>query len=202
MSQRVAVLASGSGSNLQALLDASDLGAEVVLVASDRADAGALARAEAAGVPTRRVPFSRGDDRERWAADLAEAVGEASPGLVVLAGFMRVLPASFVVRWPILNVHPSLLPAFPGARAVEEALAWGVKVTGATVHLVDEQVDHGPIVAQEAVGVEDDDDVARLHARIQQVEHRLLPEAVRLHADGRLRVEGRRVRVLAASEEL
>ena len=196
MSQRLAVLASGSGSNLQTLLDARDLGAEIVLVASDRPGAGALERAEAARVPTRCVPFSKGDDRERWAAELAEEVGGAAPDLVVLAGFMRVLPGGFVARWPILNVHPSLLPAFPGARAVEEALAWGVKVTGATVHFVDEQVDHGPIVAQEAVPVAEDDDVASLHARIQAAEHRLLPEAVRLHGAGRLRVEGRRVRVL------
>ncbi|QBI20605.1 phosphoribosylglycinamide formyltransferase [Egibacter rhizosphaerae] len=196
MSSRLVVLASGSGSNLQALLDAPDLAPEIALVASDRAGATALERAARAGIATSCVPFRGSEDRDAWAEELGEAVAAAAPDLVVLAGFMRVLPPPFVRRWPMFNVHPSLLPAFPGARAVEAALEWGVKVSGATVHFVDEEVDHGPIVAQEAVPVTPDDDAASLHARIQTVEHRLLPAAVRLHAEGRLRSEGRRVHVV------
>jgi phosphoribosylglycinamide formyltransferase 1 len=111
---------------------------------------------------------------------------------------MKILSGAFVTRWPTINVHPSILPAFPGGRAVEDALAWGAKVTGCTVHYVDEQVDHGPIIAQEAVPILDGDDRATLHARIQAVEHRLLPEAVRLFCAGRLLVEDRSVRILPA----
>jgi phosphoribosylglycinamide formyltransferase-1 len=110
---------------------------------------------------------------------------------------MRVLSAEFVDRWPVVNVHPSLLPAFPGARAVEDALAWGVKLVGATVHFVDEQVDHGPIIAQEAVAVRADDTATSLHARVQAVEHHLLPDAVRAYCTGRLKIEGRHVRIIS-----
>jgi phosphoribosylglycinamide formyltransferase 1 len=192
---RVVVLVSGSGSNLQALLDDPAIGPGVVGVLSDRADAGGLTRAARAGVTQRAVVPADFPARLAWEAALAAAVAAQRPQLVVLAGFMRILSAAFVQRWPILNVHPSLLPAFPGARAVEEALAWGVKLTGCTVHFVDEQVDHGPIVAQEAVPVAAGDSAATLHARIQEVEHRLLPAAVRLFLDGRLAVDGRHVRI-------
>ena len=194
--RRIAVLVSGSGSNLQVLLDAPDLGADVVLVASDRAGAGGLDRARRAGVAAVAVAPADHPDRPTWEAALADVVAGAEPDVVVLAGFMRILSAAFVVRWPILNVHPALLPAFPGAHGVRDALAWGVKVTGATVHYVDEHVDHGPIVLQGAVDVREDDDEATLHARIQAVEHRLLPEAVRLHCSDRLRIEGRTTRIL------
>jgi phosphoribosylglycinamide formyltransferase-1 len=193
--KRVVVLASGAGSNLRALL-AADLGAEVVLVVSDRADAGALRLAGEAGIGTAVVPLA--GDRAAWDARLIEAVAAARPDLVVLAGFMRVLGAEFVRRFPTLNVHPSLLPAFPGAHAVAEALAWGVRVSGATVHLVDELVDHGPVVAQEAVTVEPDDTVETLHVRIKAVEHRLLPACVALFCADRLAVDGRHVKVLPA----
>ena len=192
--QRLVVLASGSGTNLQALLDAPDLGGEVVGVVSDRADAGALARARRHGLPADTVVL--GDDREAWEADLAEAVAAHTPDLVILAGFMRVLSGKFVHRWPLVNVHPSLLPAFPGAHAIDDALAWGVKLTGATVHFVDEQVDHGPIIAQEAVEVRPDDTAVSLHARVQAVEHRLLPACVRAFCAGRLHIDGRHVRTM------
>jgi phosphoribosylglycinamide formyltransferase 1 len=195
MTRRIVVLISGSGSNLQALLDAADLGGEVVRVVADRPEAGGLERARGAGVDAVAVPLGAHHDRPAWEAALAAVVADAAPDLVVLAGFMRILSGDFVTRWPTLNVHPSLLPAFPGARAVEEALAWGVKLTGCTVHFVDEQVDHGPIVAQEAVAVLDDDDRDVLHARIQALEHRLLPAAVRLFCTDRLTLDDRTVRV-------
>jgi phosphoribosylglycinamide formyltransferase-1 len=134
-------------------------------------------------------------DRGVWEADLRAEVAGCRPDLVVLGGFMRVLSADFVHRWPIVNVHPSLLPAFPGAHAIRDALEWGVKVVGATVHFVDEQVDHGPIIAQQAVAVRAGDTVASLHARVQQVEHQLLPDAVRAFCAGRLSIEGRHVRI-------
>jgi phosphoribosylglycinamide formyltransferase 1 len=195
--RRIVVLASGSGSNLQALLDADDLGGRIVLVASDRASAGALQRAAAAGVDTATVEPAEHADRRTWDAALRARVAEAQPDVVVLAGFMRVLSADWIEAWPLLNTHPSLLPAFPGARAVEDALAHGVKVTGATVHLVVEAVDAGPIVAQAPVEVRPDDTVETLHARIRAVEHRLLPQAVRWLCDDRLVVDGRHVRLRA-----
>ena len=191
--RRVVVLISGAGSNLRALLDA-DLGADVVLVVSDRADAGGLQMAHEAGVPTAVVALASFPDRETWETALAGYITEAAPDLVVLAGFMRILSGAVVQRWPMLNVHPSLLPAFPGARAVRDALEHGVKVTGATVHFVDELVDHGPIVAQEAVPVRPDDDEETLHARIKHSEHRLLADAVAAFCNDRLRVTGRLVR--------
>jgi len=193
--KRLVVLVSGKGSNLQALLDAPDLGGSVRLVVSDRR-CYALERAAAAGVSVVCVELADYPDRKAWEVALADAVAAAEPDLVVLAGFMRILSGDFVRRWPVVNIHPSLLPAFPGAHAVADALAWGVKVTGVTVHIVDEEVDHGPIILQEAVPVEPDDTEATLHARLQEVEHRLLPEAVRLLCHGRIVVEDRHVRIL------
>jgi len=193
---RLVVLISGSGSNLQALLDRGpDLGGQIALVVSDRHDAYGLERAAAAGVPAAVVSPKDHADRPAWEAALGDAVAAAAPDLVVLAGFMRILPAAFVSRWPVLNVHPSLLPAFPGARAVEEALAWGVKLTGCTVHFVDEKVDNGPIVAQECIPVLPGDTPESLHERIKAVEHRLLPECVTLFCRGRIAVDGRHVRI-------
>ena len=195
MGKRIVVLASGAGSNLAALLDA-DLAGRVVAVVSDREGAGALTRAGEASVPAECVPYRGQPDRAAWADALAERVAEHEPDLLVLAGFMRILPPSFVSRWPTLNVHPSLLPAFPGAHAVEAALEWGVKVTGSTVHFVDEEVDHGPIVLQAPVEVRAGDDRESLHERIRTVEHELLPRAVSLFCADRLRTEGRCVRIL------
>lgn len=198
MQARVAVLASGRGTNLQALLEDPAVGPRVALVASDRDDAPALKRARAAGVPAEHVDPAKHPDRTSFGRSLLEVLERHRIDVVALAGFMRILDGAVVHRYRgrMLNVHPSLLPAFPGAHAVRDALAWGAKVTGVTVHLVDEEVDHGPIVLQEAVPVRDGDDEASLHARIQEVEHRLYPRAVRLLLDGRLTVDGRRVRAL------
>jgi len=194
---RIAILVSGSGSNLQAILDerAADPAypAEPVVVISDNPDAYGLVRAAAADVPTEVVAWSDHPDRSLFTAAICESAKRHGAEALVLAGFMRILSAQAVADFPIINVHPSILPAFPGAHAPEEALAFGVKMTGVTVHFVDEKVDHGPIIAQEAIAVEAGDTPERLHARIQAVEHRLYPEVVRAFAEGRLVVEGRHV---------
>ncbi|CAN5296136.1 phosphoribosylglycinamide formyltransferase [soil metagenome] len=198
MRPRIAVLVSGSGSNLQALLDAGDLHGDLVLVASDKADAHGLTRAAGAGIPTAVVAMADHPDRPSWEQALIATVAEAAPDLVVLAGFMRILSAGFVSRWPTVNVHPSLLPAFAGAHAPADAIRWGVKVSGVTVHYVDEQVDHGPIIAQQAVPVLPGDTTESLHARIQAVEHQLLPSVVTAICQGRVTVTGRHVDVAGA----
>jgi phosphoribosylglycinamide formyltransferase-1 len=203
--KRVVVLVSGHGSNLQALLDAAagpGAGMAVVLVAADRPDAYGLERARRAGVATAVVRPADHPDRRAFDRALLELVAAARPDVVCLAGFMRILGPEFVRAFPdrVVNTHPSLLPAFRGAHAVRDALAYGVKVSGCTVHLVDEEVDHGPVLFQAVVPVQDGDDEARLHERIKAEEHRLLPAAVRLVAEGRVRVEGRRARVLQAQE--
>jgi phosphoribosylglycinamide formyltransferase 1 len=197
-SKRVVVLASGNGSNLQALLDAAAApGADlaVVLVASDRPDAYALERGRLARVDTAVVRPADHPDRQAFDRTLRDLVAAARPDAVCLAGFMRILGPDFVRAFPdrIVNTHPSLLPAFRGAHAVRDALAYGVRVSGCTVHLVDEQVDHGPVLFQAAVPVEDGDDESSLHERIKREEHRLLPLAVGLVASGRVRTDGRRV---------
>ena len=198
--RRVAVLVSGHGSNLQALLDAAadpGAGMAVVLVAADRPDAFGLERARRAGIDTAVVRPADHPDRPAFDLALRDRVAAARPDVVCLAGFMRILGPSFVRAFPdrIVNTHPSLLPAFRGAHAVRDALAYGVKVTGCTVHLVDEEVDHGPVLFQAHVPVEPGDDEDRLHQRIKREEHRLLPLAVRLLAEGRVRVEGRWARI-------
>jgi phosphoribosylglycinamide formyltransferase-1 len=204
--RRMVVLVSGHGSNLQSLMDAAadpSYGAEVVLVASDRPGAYGLERARAAGVETAVVRPVDFPDRAAFDEALTGVVAAARPDVVCLAGFMRILGPRFVRSFPdrIVNTHPSLLPAFRGAHAVRDALAYGVRVTGCTVHLVDEEVDHGPVLMQAPVAVEDGDDEASLHDRIKQEEHRLLPAAVRLVAHGRVRLDGRRARLLAGGPE-
>ena len=203
--KRVVVLVSGQGSNLKALLDAAaEPGSRmaVVLVAADRPEAYGLERARLAGVEVAVVRPADHPDRPAFDRALRDLVAAARPDAVCLAGFMRILGPDFVRAFPdrIVNTHPSLLPAFRGAHAVREALAYGVKVSGCTVHLVDEEVDHGPVLFQAAVPVQDDDDEDRLHERIKREEHRLLPAAVRLVAGGRVRVDGRRTRVTDAGE--
>jgi phosphoribosylglycinamide formyltransferase 1 len=183
------VLISGSGSNLQALIDDPEI--DVACVVSTRADAGGVARAERAMVPV----LVSTDERE--SADFLERHGA---GLVVLAGYMRILSPEFVARFSgrMLNVHPSLLPAFPGSSSVRDALDHGVRVTGVTVHLIDDDhvnADSGPIVLQEALPVSYDDRPEDVTDRLHEIEHRLLPQAVKLFAAGRITVEGRRVRV-------
>jgi phosphoribosylglycinamide formyltransferase-1 len=187
----IGVLASGAGTNLQALLDTVHLeeAMRVAAVASDKADAPALERARAREVPTRVFSRSEFPDRVARDAAIADWLAEQGVGLVVLAGYMQLLSAGFLARFPdrVVNVHPALLPAFPGIDAVSQALAYGVKVSGVTVHLVDEGVDTGPILLQEAIAVDGLADREALHARLRPLEHRLLPEAVRLLARGAVR---------------
>ncbi|GAY10107.1 phosphoribosylglycinamide formyltransferase [Pseudonocardia sp. N23] len=193
---RIVVLASGTGTLLQALLDAvADPGypGGVVAVGSDRTDVGALDRARAAGVDTFSVPVSAHPDRAAWDVALTEAVAAHRPDLVVSAGFMKILGPAFLagITCPMINTHPALLPAFPGAHPVRDALARGVKISGATVHLVDSGVDTGPILAQEAVPVLPGDTEAELHERIKITERRLLVGTVAaLVRDGRDRTRG------------
>ncbi|WP_249051483.1 phosphoribosylglycinamide formyltransferase [Cellulomonas fimi] len=196
--RRLVVLVSGAGSNLAALLAAHDdasYGARVVGVVSDNPAAGGLELARAAGVPTAVVAPRDFAERADWDRGLAEAVAVFRPELVVSAGFMRILGTAFLERFPgcVLNTHPALLPSFPGAHGVRDALAHGVTVTGCTLHVVDAGVDTGPIVAQAAVAVEPDDDEASLHERIKVVERALLVDWVGRIARGALTVEGRRV---------
>ncbi len=202
---RVAVLVSGGGTNLQALLDAAaagDLPARIVRVVSDRRSAVALERARGAGVPTRVVRPRDFAERAGFDAALAAALAESGADLVVHAGFMRIVGPAYLAAWSgrCVNVHPSLLPAFPGLDAPRQALEYGVRYSGCTVHFVDEGVDTGPVILQEPVPVHPDDTPETLHRRIQQAEWRLLPAAVRLIAQGRLRLEGRRVHILPPTE--
>jgi phosphoribosylglycinamide formyltransferase-1 len=197
MARNVGVLISGRGSNLQALIDArdrGDLGGVIAVVISNVETAAGLDRARRAGIPT-VVRDHRGRTREDYDDELVTVLREHGVELVCLAGFMRLLSPVFIRAFPgrILNVHPALLPAFPGLDAQEQAFEHGVKVSGATVHLVDEGLDSGPIVAQEAVPVRSDDTAESLTARILEAEHRIYPRAVRLLLEGRCRVEGRRV---------
>lgn len=195
---RIVVLASGSGSTLQALLDAAGdpaYGVVVAAVGSDRPDAAALDRAWAAGVATFVVPM--GPDRDAWDLALSEQVAAHRPDLVVSAGFMRLVGTAFLDRFGgrFVNSHPSLLPSFPGARAVRDALQHGARVTGATLFIVDGGVDSGPIVAQAAVPVQDDDDEAALHERIKVEERTLLADTVgRMVREG-FTITGRRVTI-------
>jgi phosphoribosylglycinamide formyltransferase-1 len=195
----VGVLVSGSGTNLQALLDAEARGAldpgRIAVVVSNRPDALALTRASEANKPAVVVDHKRFDTREAFEAELIAALEAHGVELVVLAGFMRVLTAHFIGRYPlrIINTHPSLLPAFPGADAPAQAIAHGVKVSGATIHFVDNSLDGGPIIAQVPVAVFPADDATTLHARIQGEEHRLLPEVVRRLAAGLYSCKGRHV---------
>jgi phosphoribosylglycinamide formyltransferase 1 len=201
---RVGVLASGEGTNLQALLDTvHGREVEVVAVASDQPSARALERAHAAGVPSRVFLRSEFGARAERDAAIADWLAAERVELVVLAGYMAVLDAGFVARFPdrILNVHPSLLPAFPGVRAIEQAVEHGVKVFGVTVHLVDEGVDTGPIVLQRAVELPGATDPATVHASLRPIEHDLLPRAVRLVAAGRLRRDPAHPRRVVVDEE-
>ena len=208
MNARVAILASGRGTNAQALLDAmvsTDFPARCVAVVSNVVGAGVLARAAAAGVPALTV-VSKGLAREAFEDALLDVVGPRGThpaDLVCLAGFMRVLTPRFLGAFPgrVLNVHPALLPAFPGAHGIRDALAHGVVQTGATVHLVDAGVDTGPILAQGSVPVLDGDDEATLGARVLALEHRIYPMALRWMAEGRVTVEGRTARVGLAPGE-
>ncbi len=196
MKRRVAILISGRGSNMTALIDAAkapDFPAEIVTVISNRADAGGLEKAAASGIPTVVIeskPF--GKDRAAFEAVLQRALDESKVELICLGGFMRLFTAEFVQRWygKMLNIHPSLLPCFPGLDPHGQALKAGVKISGATVHFVIPETDAGPIVMQGAVPVADDDTADTLSLRILTIEHRIYPEALRLLASGKVRLEG------------
>jgi phosphoribosylglycinamide formyltransferase-1 len=199
MGERIAVFVSGSGTNLQALLDHPICGPRVALVLSDRPRIGALERAEARGVETAVVEPDAFEDRGAFDHAVADTLRAHGIDVVVTAGYLRLLGPAVLDAYGgrILNVHPSLLPAFPGMRAVADALEHGAKVTGVTVFVVDAGVDTGPIVLQEAIGIREDDDRASLEARVHEVEHRLLPEATAALVEGRLHVDGRRVAIEA-----
>ncbi|MEV0369950.1 phosphoribosylglycinamide formyltransferase [Streptomyces sp. NPDC050636] len=197
------VLVSGSGTNLQALLDAiadegaAAYGAEIVAVGADRAGIAGLERAERAGLPTFVCRVKDHDSRAAWDAALTGATAAYEPDLVVSAGFMKILGKEFLARFGgrTVNTHPALLPSFPGAHGVRDALAYGAKVTGCTVHFVDDGVDTGPIIAQGVVEVRDEDDESALHERIKEVERSLLVEVVGRLARHGYRIEGRKVRI-------
>ncbi|WP_454629036.1 phosphoribosylglycinamide formyltransferase [Bradyrhizobium cenepequi] len=196
MKRRVAILISGRGSNMVALIEAAkaeDFPAEIVAVISNRADAAGLAKASASGIPTVVIeskPF--GKDRAGFEAMLQRALDEKNVELICLGGFMRLFTAEFVQRWygKMLNIHPSLLPCFPGLDPHGQALKAGVKISGATVHFVIPETDAGPIVVQGAVAVADGDTPETLAARVIRIEHQIYPEALRLLAAGQLRLEG------------
>ncbi|MEU3252790.1 phosphoribosylglycinamide formyltransferase [Streptomyces sp. NPDC006997] len=202
--RRLVVLVSGSGTNLQALLDAiattgaDAYGAEIVAVGADRDGIEGLARAERAGLPTFVCRVRDFATRDEWDAALTDAVAAHAPDLVVSAGFMKIVGKEFLARFGgrFVNTHPALLPSFPGAHGVRDALAYGAKVTGCTVHFVDDGVDTGPIIAQGVVEVRDEDhqdEGAALHERIKEVERRLLVEVVGRLARNGYRIEGRKV---------
>jgi phosphoribosylglycinamide formyltransferase-1 len=197
---RIGALASGGGTNLQAIIDRCQdgtLDAEIVLVLSNNPDAGALDRARTAGIPAVVVDHRRFESREVYDRTVVAALREAGVELVVLAGFMRLISEAFLEAFPgrIMNIHPALLPAFPGLHVQRKALEYGARFAGCTVHFVDGGVDTGPIIIQAVVPVLDDDTEETLGARILQQEHRIYPRAVQLFAEKRLHIEGRRVRI-------
>lgn len=199
---RIGVLASGRGSNFQALCKAQQAGrlggGTIVVLVTDQPAAGALAVARDWSVPAVVVERAKFPDRTAHDAAIADALKAHGVQLVVHAGYMRIVGPAYLARFPqaVLNIHPSLLPAFPGLHAQRQALAHGAKVSGTTVHIVDEGTDTGPIILQAAVAIEEGDTEATLAARVLVEEHRLYPEAVRLFCEGRLRIDGRRVLIL------
>ena len=197
---RIGALASGGGSNLQSIIDScrsGSLDAEVVLVLTNNPDAGALGRAAQAGIPGVCLDHRHYPGREEFDRAVVSALQEAGVELVVLAGFMRIISPVFLEAFPgrIMNIHPALLPAFPGLHVQRKALEYGARFAGCTVHFVDSGVDTGPIIIQAVVPVFDDDTEATLSARILEQEHRIYPRAIQLFSEGRLRIEGRRVRI-------
>ena len=198
---RVGVLASGRGTDLQSIIDASEKGmidAEVTVVISDNKDAFALKRVGQHGVKAFFVD-PKGKSREEHEKEVSALLEDNDVGLVVCAGYMRILSPIFVKKWygKLINIHPALLPSFKGANGQGDALDYGVKISGCTTHFMDEEVDHGPIILQAAVKVLPDDDRNKLAARILEVEHQILPRTIQLFAEGRLKIKGRHVKILA-----
>lgn len=197
----IAVLCSGSGTNLQAIIDAVRSGAikaTIALVVSDREKAYALGRARRSGIAVAYIDPKGYTSREAYDAEIVKRLRAKDVGLVVMAGFMRLMSPYFVKEYAgrILNIHPALLPSFKGTHGVRDALAYGVKVTGPTVHFVDEKLDHGPIVLQRAVEVRSGDTEETLMRRIHEAEHEVYPRAIKLFVEGKLKIEGRRVRIV------
>ncbi len=205
MKKRIGVLLSGRGSNFEALAESAETGripnAEIAIVVSNREGAPGIDKAKSRGIPTQVIP-SKGLEREAYDRQVAAALQTANVDLVCLAGYMRLLSPFFIAAYPgrILNIHPSLLPAFPGLEAQRQALEHGVKFAGCTVHFVDENLDAGPIVLQAGIPVHDDDTEETLSERILREEHRIYSEAVRIVLEGRYRVEGRRVLIQAETK--
>jgi phosphoribosylglycinamide formyltransferase-1 len=198
--KKFAVFVSGSGTNLQAIIDAvasGEIPGELVLVVSDNKDAFALERAKRAGIETFCFNPKDYEKREDYEEILIQELEKRGVEFIVLAGFMRVLTPFFIRKYKnrILNIHPALLPSFPGSQGVRDALNYGVKVTGVTVHFVDEGVDTGPIILQSAETVKDGDTEETLFERLHKIEHRIYPQAIRLFIEGRLEVQGRRVKI-------
>ncbi|HOV79001.1 MAG TPA: phosphoribosylglycinamide formyltransferase [Bacillota bacterium] len=197
---RLGVMASGRGSNLQSIMDAAAAGkihSEVAVVISDNEDALALERAKKAGIPAEYVNYKAFPSKVEYEKAVVDILQRYEVGLVCLAGYMRIVGKTILDAFPnrVLNIHPALLPSFPGLHGQEQAWKYGVKFSGCTVHFVDEGMDTGPIIIQAVVPVLDDDDVDTLAARILEQEHRIYPEAIRLFAEGRLKIEGRKVRI-------
>jgi len=195
---KIGVLVSGNGTNLQAILDRcadGTLSAEIACVISNKAEAHALERARKHGIPTVHIDHRDFPGRAHYDAELVDTLRKHDVGLVVLAGFMRIITPVLIDAFPaaIMNIHPALLPAFPGLHAQRQALEHGVRITGCTVHFVDAGTDTGPIILQSAVAVDTEDTEETLSAKIQLEEHRIYPQAIQLFADGRLKVEGRKV---------
>ena len=194
----IAVLCSGNGTNLQAIIDNVKIGyipAGIALVISDKKEAFALERARKAGIETITLDKRDYKDREEFDREVIKHLKKNNVGLVVLAGFMRLLSPRFIKEYKnrIMNIHPALLPSFKGVRGIKEALQYGVKVTGVTVHFVDEHLDNGPIILQKCVDIKNDDTEETLLERIHKEEHKIYPEAIKLFVEGKLKIEGRKV---------
>ncbi len=196
----IAVFASGRGTNFGAIIRATKLGkikANLSLLICDNPKAGAIGRAKRAGIKIALIKREDFTNKEDFENKIIAHLEENKIDLIVLAGFMRMLSPEFVGRYTsrILNIHPALLPSFKGTEAIKDAFDYGVKVTGVTVHFVDERMDHGPIILQKAVEIQEDDTLESLERKIHKIEHRLYPEAIRLYLEGRLRIEARKVKV-------
>lgn len=195
---KLGVLASGSGTNLQAIIDSCEnnlIPAEVVVVVSDVRDAYALKRAENSGIDNYHIGPKEFDGKEKYESEILNRLNEHSVELVVLAGYMRLIGKRFLESYPqkIINVHPSLLPSFPGAQGIKDAYGYGVKITGATIHFVDEGTDTGSVILQEAVKILEEDTLETLEEKIHKVEHQIYPEAIKMFAEGRVSIDGRKV---------
>lgn len=198
---KFAVFISGNGSNLQAIIDAiqaGDITAELALVVSDREKAFGLQRAEKIGIKTMVFNPKNYTNPQSVDRDMAANLKQEKIDFLVLAGYMRILTPFFVKQFPrqILNIHPSLLPSFKGMRGIKDAFTYGVKVAGVTVHFVDEKMDHGPIIAQESIKIQEGDTIESLEDKIHKIEHRIYPKAIQLFAENRLKFKGRKVEIL------